>query len=284
MTVQEAAKWILQEITDQYDQNECVAIAKELLLFQLKSEPKDWIKVQRLNLEQNGIKTLTQQINRLKKGEPLQYILGEAWFCNLRFEVGPGVLIPRPETEELVEWIISHCRFPVQALRLLDVGTGSGCIAIALKRRMRAASVWAMEKSQDAIEQARNNAQQLGTAIEFLHMDLFDESKWASLPEFDLIISNPPYITEKEINELATQVRYHEPSLALFAPTHDPLAYYRKIATLFLQKRSKTGQLFFEINPLYAEELIKLLEENGLQGEVKKDMQGKERMIRACYN
>ncbi|NBV30213.1 MAG: peptide chain release factor N(5)-glutamine methyltransferase, partial [Chitinophagaceae bacterium] len=200
MTVQEASKWILQEITDQYDQNECVAIAKELLLFQLKSEPKDWIKVQRLNLEQNGIETLTQQINRLKKGEPLQYILGEAWFCNLRFEVGPGVLIPRPETEELVEWIISHCRFPVQALRLLDVGTGSGCIAIALKRRMKAASVWAMEKSQDAIEQARNNAQQLGTAIEFLHMDLFDESKWASLPEFDLIISNPPYITEKEIN------------------------------------------------------------------------------------
>jgi len=284
MTVQEATKWILQEIADQYDQEECAAIAKELLLFQLKSEPKDWFKIQRLNLAEKSIGTLTQQINRLKKEEPLQYILGEAWFCNLRFEVGPGVLIPRPETEELVEWVISHCRFPVQELRLLDVGTGSGCIAIALKRRMKAASVWAMEKSQEAIKQARNNAQQLGTAIEFLHMDLFDESKWKSLPEFDFIISNPPYITEKEINELANQVRYHEPSLALFAPAHDPLAYYRKITALFLQKRSKTGQLFFEINPLYADELITLLEENGLQGEVKQDMQGKKRMIRAWHN
>ncbi len=284
MTVQEAAKWILQEIADQYDQEECDAIARELLLFQLKSEPKDWIKIQQLNLSEKGIETLTQQINRLKKGEPLQYILGEAWFCNLRFEVGPGVLIPRPETEELVEWVVSHCYFSANELLLLDVGTGSGCIAIALKKRMKAVSVWAIEKSQEAIEQARNNAKQLGTDIEFLHMDLFDESKWEGLPEFDFTISNPPYITEKEISELAKQVRYHEPSLALFAPSQDPLAYYRKITAMFLQKRSKMGQLFFEINPLYAEEIIKLLEKNGLCGEVKQDMQGKQRMIRAWYN
>ena len=180
----------------------------------------------------------------------------------------------------LVEWVISHCRFPIQQLSILDIGTGSGCIAIALKRRMRAATVWAIDKSTNALDIAKNNASRLGTPISFKELDILDETQWENLPAFDLIISNPPYITLEEKDEMTKQVLEHEPSMALFAINNDPLLFYKKIISLFLLKKNKGAQLFFELNPTYALAVAQLFQENGLEFELKMDMQGKNRMIR----
>jgi len=223
---------------------------------------------------------LDQQVKRLIEKEPLQYVLGEAWFCGFQFHVAHGALIPRPETEELVEWVISNCRFPVESLEILDVGTGSGSIAISLKRRIRSAKVYAMDISKEAMQIAKQNASKLGTDIHFIHQDLLNQNEWQQLPRFDFIVSNPPYVTPAEKNEMTPQVLEFEPPEALFTPTQDPLLYYRALASLFLLKKKKNSQLFCEINPLYAAQLANEWQEMGICCEIKLDMQGKERMIR----
>lgn len=284
MKVIEAAKWIENELADGHEIAECAAISRTLLLHHFNEEPKNWLKIQQTVIPPSHISLLTEQIKRLQQHEPLQYVLAEAWFCNLNFTVGPGVLIPRPETEELVEWVTSHCRFPIQQLSLLDIGTGSGCIAIALKRRIRAATVWAIDKSTNALDIAKNNARRLGTPISFKEMDILDETQWENLPAFDLIISNPPYIPVEEKVEMAKQVLDFEPPMALFAINNDPLLFYKKITSLFLLKKNKGAQLFFELNPKYALAIAQLFQESGLQVELKMDMQGKNRMIRGWLN
>ena len=280
MNVQEATKWIENELTEFVELAECAAISKTLILHHFNEEPKNWFKIQYTAIPPEKIPIIDEQIKRLQQQEPLQYVINEAWFCNLNFNVNTSVLIPRPETEELVEWVISHCRFPVQQLHLLDIGTGSGCIAIALKRRMKAATVWAIDKSTTALATAKNNASRLGTSIELREIDIVDEAQWINLPVFDFIISNPPYITHKEKIDMSKQVLAYEPTMALFAPDNDPLIFYKKITLLYLQKRTKGAQLFFEINPDYAAEIAQLFRERGIQSEIKKDIQEKNRMIR----
>lgn len=280
MSVAETVRLIQAKLSCLYDADECTAISRELILHLLQVEKKEWSRIQQVPLTQQTGEKLNNMVSRLLNKEPLQYVLEEAWFCGFRFRVEQGVLIPRPETEELVEWVISNCRFPVESLNILDVGTGSGCIAISLKRRIRSATVWAMEKSTAALQIAEQNALSLGTAINFVHQDLFNQAAWENLPAFDFIVSNPPYVTPIEKNEMAPQVLAFEPAEALFAPAEDPLVYYHALASLFLFKRESHSQLFCELNPLYAHQLSNMWQEMGLQCEVKRDMQGKERMIR----
>ncbi len=218
---------------------------------------------------------------RLFQSEPVQYILHESWFCGLPFYVDHNVLIPRPETEELVEWIISNCKFPIDTLNILDVGTGSGCIAIALKRRMRKTTVWGCDISAAALEVAKGNAMQLGTEVNFVQLDFLSNEERSSLPPFDLVVSNPPYIPVSDRLSMDANVRDHEPATALFVADDDPLIFYRVLASFGKEKLNASGTLYMEIHEDMGNEIMALLEEQGYYPELKKDMQGKDRMVRA---
>lgn len=220
-------------------------------------------------------------ITRLLQHEPVQYVLNESWFCGLRFYVDKNVLIPRPETEELVEWIISGCKFPVDELKILDIGTGSGCIAISLKRRLRKAEVWACDISDAALQVAKKNATTLGAEVNFVTLDFLDHTKWDQLPSFDIIVSNPPYVPEADKLQMNPNVLNHEPATALFVPDNDPLIFYAAIAEFGKQHLAKRGNLYMEIHESKGASVTELFEKAHYSTELKRDMQQKDRMLRS---
>lgn len=228
-------------------------------------------------LSENEQAKLESILSRLKKNEPLQYIQGTAHFFGRVFEVAPGVLIPRPETEELVQLIIDEC---VGTLRILDIGTGSGCIAVTLAKEMPDASVTAWDVSEEALAIARRNNDSLSADVVFLQQDVFSDV----MPEesFDVIVSNPPYITEREKQTMETNVLDWEPELALFVPDDDPLRYYRRIALLGQKLLTEQGGLYFEINRAYGEDTVRLLRElDYCDVRILKDMSGNDRIVTA---
>lgn len=215
---------------------------------------------------------------RLARFEPIQYIIGKTEFCGLTLKVSSDVLIPRPETAELVDWIVSDC--PQSGLRVLDIGTGSGCIAITLAERMDEAEVSAWDISGKALAVARENALHNNVRIAFSCMDVFNEPTGTSV--FDIIVSNPPYITESERAEMERNVLDYEPETALFVPDTDPLRFYRRIAHIGNQMLKPGGKLFFEINRAYGSETAAMLKYGGYsQVEVRSDSYGNARMIKA---
>lgn len=219
-------------------------------------------------------------LERLKNHEPIQYILGEAEFFGLPFDVNPSVLIPRPETEELVEWILQSLD-PARKLRILDVGTGSGCIAVSLAKNLPHAEVFAWDVSSSALQVARQNAQKNETNIYFEKQDILalDENE---MPIFDVVVSNPPYVRTLEKSQMKENVLNHEPHLALFVEDHDPLLFYRKIALLSARGLSPQGLLFFEINREFGEETKNLLVESKFRNiKLRADLSGNHRMIQA---
>jgi len=200
--------------------------------------------------------------SRLKCGDPVQYVLGEAWFCGRRFHVAPGVLIPRSETEELCRMILAEETRPGR--RVLDIGTGSGCIAITLALSLPEAKVSAIDISDQALTIARGNAAALGAAVDFRQQDILDRSRYGvSDASVDVIVANPPYVTVSEKKDMRVNVLDHEPSLALFVPDDDALRFYRAIADYALANLTEGGRLYFEINPLFANELCRMLEDKG---------------------
>ena len=230
----------------------------------------------KLNDEQNEL--ANQYLERLKNHEPIQYILGETEFQGLKFKVNSSVLIPRPETEELVEWV----RKPPNPLKggILDIGTGSGCIAISLKKKFPSANVSAMDISPDALMVAKANAALNDADVEFIQDDILNpattDRKW------DVIVSNPPYIPVSEHSEMDKNVTEFEPHLALFVQDNDPLIFYRKIAEFAITHLSPGGKLFFETHKDLAQECKQLLESYGFTNLViRKDMSGNERMVQA---
>lgn len=281
MTLAAARAHALQDLLKTIEVGEAQAMALELVLHVAAIDKKDWGRKLHTLLNQESIIKLDQMVQRIVKGEPLQYVTEEAWFLGLRLTVTPAVLIPRPETEELVDWVISHCQFPIEKLPILEIGTGSGCIAIALQKRLRKARVTAIEYSGEALTVATRNAEEVGIHPVFLQGDLFDEHQWATWPEFSMLISNPPYIPLEEKTAMENRVIAHEPALALFVSNEDPLCYYRSLGKLLLSKGLPGAQLFCELNAKLAEDTSRLLKGMGLQTEIKLDMQGKQRMIRA---
>ena len=227
---------------------------------------------------------------RLEEGEPIQYVLGRASFCGRSFAVAPGVLIPRPETEELCRLIIDT--HPSESLNILDIGTGSGCIAITLALEMPDAEVEAVDISPEALAIAGANAARLGAKVSFHQYDILSEDSpplgrgrgWVapSVPKYDIIVSNPPYICERERADMERNVLDYEPHTALFVPDDDPLLFYRTIGQKALTMLAPGGILCFEINPLYCEQLIELLRSQGY-GEVEavSDSFGKRRFVTA---
>lgn len=218
-------------------------------------------------------------VRRLEGGEPVQYILGTACFCGRDFRVEPGILIPRPETEELCNWITDSHGHADNGLSVLDVGTGSGCIAVTLALGMPKASVAAWDISPVAVRVARDNATRLGAEISIVIQNALnppETGKW------DIIVSNPPYIYNRERKEMERNVLEHEPHTALFVPDDNPLLFYDAISRYAMRTLRTGGMVYFEINPLCAEAMARMLAENGFcDVECRKDMFGKERMMRA---
>lgn len=220
---------------------------------------------------------LNKIFGRLTEGEPVQYVLGRAEFCGRWFSVRPGVLIPRPETEELCAWITADSKASASP-KVLDIGTGSGCIAITLQLDMPESKVTAWDISADALDVARENAQRLGANVNFVKLDALNAKPEG---EWDVIVSNPPYICEKEKKDMAVNVLEHEPHTALFVPDADPLLFYRAITRLAVQTLSKGGRLYFEINPIYADDTCHMMRAEGMTAvELRSDMYGKQRMAK----
>ncbi len=229
-------------------------------------------------------------ISELKTEKPIQYITGEAWFYGYRFEVNENTLIPRPETEELVEWIIDSTKLEAgsEKLNMLDIGTGSGCIPISLKKEIPNAIVSAIDVSEKALEVARTNALDNEVEVYFILQNILEIDDLDELPtsnfqlptQFDIIVSNPPYVRNLEKQEIKKNVLDYEPHLALFVEDTDALLFYRKIAQLALTSLTPNGKLFFEINQYLAKETVALLENLGFKNiELRKDFVGNDRMI-----
>lgn len=220
---------------------------------------------------------LNKIFGRLMEGEPVQYVLGRAEFCGRWFDVRPGVLIPRPETEELCAWITADSKASGSP-KVLDIGTGSGCIAITLQLDMPESKVTAWDISADALDVAHENAKQLGANVNFVKLDALNAKPEG---EWDVIVSNPPYICEKEKKDMAVNVLEHEPHTALFVPDADPLLFYRAITRLAVQTLNKGGRLYFEINPIYADDTCRMMQAEGMTAvELRSDMYGKQRMAK----
>ena len=217
-------------------------------------------------------------VERVERGEPLQYVLGWARFEGNRYMVTPDTLIPRPETQELVDIIISR-HGEEKDLRVMDVGTGSGCIAISLARGLKFAQVSAIDISQQALEVARENAKMLKTRVNFEYRDALSLTPKRG-EKYDIIVSNPPYIAEYERKDMEHSVLDYEPSTALFVPNDDPLRFYRAIASFAVEALSQGGHIYYEINPLFATEMLEMMRGMGYNDiEIINDMQGRKRML-----
>jgi release factor glutamine methyltransferase len=226
-------------------------------------------------------KRLAGFIDRLLKHEPLQYVLGSTEFYGLTFATDKRVLIPRPETEELVEWIISDYG-EREGLQVLDLCTGSGCIAIALARHLKLAKVSACDVSGDALALASGNAAVNGAGVDFFRADVLRPDCLEAVPSPDIMVSNPPYVTESEKNAMSRNVLDYEPHLALFVPDTDPLMFYRAIAVLAAAKLSSGGALYVEINRALGDETVELFKNSGFaRVELRRDLSGNPRMVKA---
>ena len=223
-------------------------------------------------------------VKDLKRGRPIQYILGKAHFYGMEFNVSSSVLIPRPETEELVKLVIDDAKKRSGSFSILDIGTGSGCIAIALKKNLPACHVYALDISADALRTAKANAGKNECEIHFIEGDILDESSWSKLPSCLVIVSNPPYVKMSESDSMHVNVKEHEPHLALFVPDKDALVFYKAIANAGKSKLKPGGTVYAEINEALGIETAIVFQKAGYSDvQLLKDMQGKDRMIKAVF-
>lgn len=275
MTIHQAFQRLTQQLKTIYDVREATTIAQYLF--------EDAFQIRNTLIETPFLYTaqLETFIPRLLKHEPWQYVIGQADFYNLKFKVDSSVLIPRPETEELVYWINQNHKNK-GSLSILDIGTGSGCIPITLKHLMPTASITAVDVSETALSIAQQNAEQIGVEVTFKKVDILKREDWSKLPNFDIIVSNPPYIPLKEKNLMRNNVLRFEPDLALFVEDKSPLLFYEVISDFALEKLSSRGYLYFEINEFLGQALVQLLQRKGFKSiELEQDMSGRDRMIRA---
>lgn len=267
-----------------YDENEAKAVIRMVLevVFGFKLADLYSGKVNELSSDEEEV--LREIVRRLQKCEPVQYVLGQADFCGRTFKVRPGVLIPRPETAELCEWITTRHAHSGH-LRILDIGTGSGCIAVTLALNLPHAQVEGWDISAEALCIARENNERLKASVRVLKKDIlasdFSEKTTKEEDKKDIIISNPPYICMNERRKMDRNILDYEPETALFVPDDDPLRFYRAIAEYGKATLKPGGELYFEINPLYADKLEDMLEKMEYGDiEIKQDQFGKQRMMK----
>lgn len=279
MTVRETAKMIRLRLSPLYGEGEAKAMSR-LIFHSLKGwNATDMIIHEGDEVSEYIAEKIEDILSRLSNNEPIQYILGEAYFYGMDLHVDKSVLIPRQETEELVDLIVKQWG-DRNDLRVLDIGTGSGAIAIALSRNLPFSKVTAIDISPEALMIAKGNAEKMKARISFREADVFDFQPM--MESFDIIVSNPPYIDESEKGEMEANVLDYEPHRALFVPDDNPLIFYSRIATIAADALTAGGALYFEINPRHCEELKALLRNEGFSDiEAIKDIHGKERFISA---
>jgi release factor glutamine methyltransferase len=311
MTIAEAYSQSVQQLETVYDSREAASVTDLLMESRFGIRRIDRI-IRKFDLmSESQLVQLQADIEELLSNRPIQYVLGQAWFDGMLLKVNEHVLIPRPETEELVHWIAEGATAggltaaqgadiaggltaaqgvgiagglagPGSGVSILDIGTGSGCIPVALSRHLPGADLHAVDVSAGALEVAAENARCAGARVEFYAQDFLNESNWAQLPSPYILVSNPPYIAMAEKGTMHDRVLDQEPHLALFVPDDDPLLFYRKLAG-FAMRRMQSGSLVYaEINEALPKQTRSLWEGTGLiEVIIKKDLQGKDRMIRA---
>jgi release factor glutamine methyltransferase len=280
MTIKHYRDYFIQELTPLYDVGEVESFFYLILEAKHQLQRVDLALQPELAFSESELKTWSSILEQLKKEIPIQYILGVTHFYGLEFEVNSAVLIPRPETEELVDLIIQNSKSKAQnsKLKILDIGTGSGCIAVALAKNLPNAQVFALDVSEQALSTAKKNAGLNQVPIQFLHQSILETEDLGQ--QFDIIVSNPPYVRELEKQEIKKNVLDNEPHLALFVEDNDALIFYRKIAQLAQKNLNPQGQLYFEINQYLGQEMLDLLQELGFKNsELRQDIYGNDRMI-----
>lgn len=281
MPLKEYYRHYLEQIQTIYTLDEASAIAKLVFEHHASLKRSDIVKHPELILPAAVIEKTDESLQRLLQHEPVQYILGETFFCGMKLHVNKHVLIPRPETEELAYWILEEESGKKQNdYSILDIGTGSGCIAIALKKNLPFANVTAIDQSIDALITAKQNAAMNNTDINFQQLDFLNELLWETLPLFDVIVSNPPYIPVSEEKKLDKNVTLHEPHAALFVPDNSPLLFYEKIAAFATNYLKQGGKIFAEMHEEYANATAHVFSKQFSKVEIKQDISGKSRMIK----
>lgn len=289
MDWQQAQKELVTQLIPLYGDREAALIADWVM-----ENLSGWKKIDRIlhkseSLPPQTLDTYKRYSRELLAHRPVQYVLHEAWFAGMQLYVDENVLIPRPETEELVEWILSSypttvtpTTQPPAAPALLDIGTGSGCIAIALAKQLPSARIHACDISPQALAVARQNAVTQQAPITFYEMDFLNPQSWDTLPPIGCLISNPPYIPLKEKRVMATHVTRFEPDRALFVPDNDPLVFYQALSRFARQRLPRGGQVFVEIHEEMGQAVKTLFLETGFSEVIlRQDLQGKDRMIKA---
>jgi release factor glutamine methyltransferase len=267
-------------LASRYAENEARIITDWVLEDLAQIKRSDLIIHPDLELPESAILQLKQALEQLNIGKPVQYVLGKARFDGLDFLVNESVLIPRPETEELVLWAAETAQ-ERNLLHALDVGTGSGCIAVSLKKKLPELNVTALDVSTEALNIATENASRIGVPIDFLHLDFLNQSSWKDLPAIDLLISNPPYIPVTEKQELSEHVREHEPSMALFVPDDQPLLFYEALCKFAATRMQENGAVLLETHEKWQSDVVHLFRINGMETYGRNDLYGRPRMVRA---
>ncbi len=278
MTIKELYSEFISDLKLLHETGEAVAITNIIFEHFAGISTAGLIVNGKSELHNEVLKSMQDALTALKKNVPVQYITGKAWFYNLSFNVTDAVLIPRPETEELVLEAVNFLKRHT-GRKVLDIGTGSGCIPISIKKNIPDALVTSIDVSKAALEVAEKNATYNKVKVDFLQIDFLEEKNFGLLSTFDLIISNPPYIPENEKAILNKNVTDHEPHLALFVPDNDPLLFYKKILIFAYDHLEKYGKILLEVHEDYAKETAVIFAEAHYEVEIKKDMQGKERML-----
>ena len=296
MKLGEAEKKVREGLSLIYDTSEAAGIASVVMQHITSLDKMQRLTKKEELLNHQHLQELEAIINRLSLSEPVQYVLGEAPFAGMNLYVNAAVLIPRPETEELVQWVIHDVKakgIPVSEkgasdsdqtdrLKILDVGTGSGCIALALKKQLPLAEVWGCDVSDEALNIARRNGSQLNIRVDFQGINFLDEDQQKGLPTVDIIVSNPPYIPGAQAATMHANVVRYEPHTALFVPDEDALVFYKALARFGHHRLYNNGAIYCEIHEDLGANITDLFKKEGYTGVViKKDMQGKDRMIKA---
>lgn len=266
-----------------YSVSEMEEVSRQLLMHLMGDDSTTlrWRNAKQSLLNPEQSTQLMSLLERLRDQEPLQYVLGYAWFYRRKFKVNPSVLIPRPETEELCEWILQSYKGNDGVIKLLDVGTGSGCIAITLAKENNNMAVTALDKSAAAIAVAKENAETLLAQVNWITADFLDTRLWKDMRVFDCIVSNPPYILRSEAGLLNQNVLAYEPHEALFVTDNDPLQFYKTLLQFAKLHMAPSGKIFMECHQDFAKATEKYFVDNGFFTDLKKDMSGNLRMLKA---
>lgn len=295
MKLAAAERYIRNSLDSIYPTNEAVIMADMLLEHFTSFSKGDRLMNKEADLTQQQEAAIHKGVERLLKHEPIQYIMNKCWFYGMELFVDPSVLIPRPETEELVAWIINDVRSAgynvfsrgtadadeTDLLKILDVGTGSGCIALALKKAMPQAEVWGCDLSEEALNVARRNGSALDIRVDFQGLNFLDQLQQKQLPTVNILVSNPPYIPIRDKDLMNKNVVEHEPHTALFVPDEDPLIFYRALAKFASSRLHENGSIYMEIHEDLGNDVVRLFSDEGYNKiELRKDMQQKNRMVK----